>query len=78
MTTPTAIVVCVTAAMLPDDHVFDVKGCRSGVVRKVTIFTALARSFANELAQRPLHQDAARLFRKARALACKMLMKSMA
>ncbi len=75
---PIRIVVCVAAAMLPGDHVFDVKGRRSGIVRKVTVFTALARSLANELAQRPLHPDAARLFRKARALACKMLMKSMA
>jgi hypothetical protein len=64
--------------MLPGDHVLDVKGRRSGGVRKVTVFAALARPFANELAQRPLHQDAARLLRKARALACKMLMKSMA
>jgi hypothetical protein len=78
LATPTTVVRGIAAAMLSGDHVLDMKGCGSCRFREMAILATMARPLANELAKRPSHPFPGGFFRKARALACKIAMKSMA
>jgi hypothetical protein len=78
MAAPAAIFRRIVAAMLFGDHMFDVEaGYRSGRVRQVTVLAALASSVADEVTQGPFHGATDARFSRARALACRMPMKSM-
>ncbi len=79
MATPAAIGSSVHAAVLLGNNVLDVKHSGlNGGVRETAILTPAPGPFADALAKRLLHRPFEARFRKARAFAWRMAMKSMA
>jgi hypothetical protein len=77
MATPCAIRRGIDTAVLLGDDVLDVKrGSWGGEVWEVAILTPAARPFADTLAKSLWHQASAERLRRARALACKIAIKS--
>jgi hypothetical protein len=77
--TPSAILRRINAAMLLGENVLDVERCkRNRRVWNVAVFAPLTGTFADELTKKALHQAVGERFKKARALAWRMEMKSIA
>jgi hypothetical protein len=76
--TPTAVRGAVATPMLLRDDVLDMEGCRHcSAIGKMAILAPLTGPVSNELSQGPSHQEAADRFKRARAFAWRMAMKSM-
>jgi hypothetical protein len=65
--------------MLPRDDVVNMKGHkRQGGLGQKTVFAAITRSLADQIAESSVHQDKLCLARADRALDCRIPMMSMA
>lgn len=79
MATPRPIDRIIGPAMLLGNNVLDMeRRSRRGEIGEVAVLTPATSPIANELAKRPRHQASAERLRMARALACKIAMKSIA
>jgi hypothetical protein len=78
MAAPTAILGIVAATVLFGKHVLDMEsGRRRGEIGKVAILPTTTGALANKLAKGPFRHAWAERSRSARALACRIAMKSM-